>query len=149
MSAATAEPIAHRDVTLDDFMTGLLAGLAAEHIHAVSIRGPQFYSAVEAAFREFERRGAEQGLRLRFWIALNRIHGDSADVREGITKAVQRDLISLDNPVYLDMRLKITAEDAPSYLETLPAVPTCTWNLPAHSWPSSRPRRPGRVSAAD
>ena len=116
----SAESGTRADLTLDDFMTGLLAGLAAEGVSVVSIRGTTFYTAVEQAFRDLESRQDEEGVRLRFWISLNRIHGDSADVREGITKAVQRDLISLDNPVYLDMRLKIAKEDADAYLDDLP-----------------------------
>ena len=37
------------DLTLDDFMTGLLAGLAAEGVKVISIRGRIFYEAVAEA----------------------------------------------------------------------------------------------------
>ena len=62
-------------------------------------------------------------LRLKFWITLNRVYGDSADVREGITRAVQRDLVSLDNPVYLNMRLRVDEDNSESYLRELPGGP--------------------------
>lgn len=107
-------------VSLDDFMTGLIAGLAAEGIKAVSIRGTDFYAAVEAAFQEFESISETMGLRLKFWITRNPVYGDSADVREGITRAVQRDLISLDNPTYQNMRLRVGQGDSSSYLDKLP-----------------------------
>jgi len=107
-------------ITLDDFMTGLLAGLAQRGIRVVSIRGPAFYRAVEKVFIKLDHLAEEKNLGLRFWITRNRVYGDSADVREGIAKAVQRDLISLDNPEYQDMRLKIGPEDAGDYLSTLP-----------------------------
>ena len=44
-------------------------------------------------------------------------------VRMAITQAVQRDLISLDNPVYLDMRLKISPFYAEEYISDLPGSP--------------------------
>ncbi|TXH08379.1 MAG: hypothetical protein E6R04_11065 [Spirochaetes bacterium] len=107
-------------VSLDDFVTGLVAGLAAEGIKAVSIQDTDFYAAVEAAFQEFESLIETAGLRLKFWITRNPVYGDSADVREGIARAVQRDLISLDTPTYLNMRLLVGPKDSPSYLEKLP-----------------------------
>lgn len=109
-----------RDVTLDDFMTGLLAGLATQGVSVVSIRGRQFYSAIAKVFTELRDAQEAQGLDLRFRIRLNPVYGDSADVREAITRAVQRDIISLDNPVYQDMRLKIGQTDADLYLSELP-----------------------------
>jgi hypothetical protein len=118
MTVTTAPPRLH--ITLDDFMTGLLAGLAVEGIKRVSIRGSLFYAATESAYRAI-RDGLEgTDLRLRFRISRNAVYGDSPEVRSAITKAVQRDLISLDNPVYLDMTLKVNTDDAPAYLKSLP-----------------------------
>lgn len=114
-----APAIPSASVTLDDFMTGLIAGLAARGVKAVSIREVEFYEAVEAAFQKLEAISDNAGLRLKFWITRNPVYGDSADVREGITRAVQRDLVSLDNPVYLNMRLRIAEADADSYLAEL------------------------------
>lgn len=116
MSTATGV----RDVTLDDFTTGLMAGLAKLGVTVVSIRGRQFYSAIARVFDALRDSQDERGLDIRFRIRLNPVYGDSADVREAITRAVQRDIISLDNPVYQDMRLKIGTSDADLYLEELP-----------------------------
>jgi hypothetical protein len=108
------------DVTLDDFMTGLIAGLAELGVSVVSIRGNAFYTAVVEAFQVFEGQARTAHLRPRFWLSLNKVYGDSPDVRDALTRAVQRDLVSLDNPEYQDMRLKITSADAELYLESLP-----------------------------
>lgn len=108
------------DLTLDDFMTGLIAGLAELDIKVVSIRGNSFYRAVVDAFNAFEPKAVEAKVRPRFWLTLNRVYGDSPDVRDALTRAVQRDLVSLDNPEYQDMRLKINASDAEMYLAHLP-----------------------------
>jgi hypothetical protein len=106
-------------------MTGLLAGLGRRGIRVISIRGNQFYAAVEKVFLQLNNQLAlDYGIELRFWIARNRFYKDSPDIREGIAKAVQRDLVSLDNPEYQDMRLKISPDDADRYLEALPGDPS-------------------------
>jgi hypothetical protein len=109
-----------KDVTLDDFMTGLIAGLAELGVTVVSIRGNTFYKAVVQAFETFDQNARNAGVRPRFWLKLNRMYGDAPDVRDALTRAVQRDLVSLDNPEYQDMRLKITGSDAELYLDRLP-----------------------------
>ena len=107
------------DITLDDFMTGLIAGLAALNVHVVSIRGNLFYRAVIDAFHDFEEGAGSAGVRPRFRLRLNRVYGDSPDVRDAISRAVQRDLVSLDNPEYQDMRLKVSKSEADNYLNEL------------------------------
>lgn len=113
-------PTAETRMTLNDFMTGFLAGLAANDVHVVSIRGADFYSAVVAVFQELERKAESRNLHLRFWLTQDELHQDAPEIREGITKAVQRDLISLDNPTFQDMRLKISRTEAQRFLETVP-----------------------------
>ena len=101
-------------------MTGFLAALAARHVSVVSIRDTEFYAAVVRTFNELERVADQRNLRLKFWLTQDATHGDAPEVREGITKAVQRDLVSLDNPTYTQMRLKITEADAQRYLNRVP-----------------------------
>jgi hypothetical protein len=110
---------AMKDVSIDDFMTGLIAGLAALDVPVVSIRDNQFYRAVVDAFNTFETEALHAGVRPRFWLRLNKIYGDSPPVRDALTRAVQRDLVSLDNPEYQDMRLKLGRGDAGLYLDKL------------------------------
>ena len=111
------------DVSIDDFMTGLIAGLAHLNVPVVSIRDNQFYKAVVDAFNTFEIDAANASVRPRFWLRLNKIYGDSPPVRDALTRAVQRDLVSLDNPEYQDMRLKLGRGDADLYLDKLVGGP--------------------------
>lgn len=121
MTATTLQaPTSTIRITLNDFMTGFLAALAARHVSVVSIRDIEFYAAVVHTFNELERLAGQRGLRLKFWLTQDTTHGDAPEVREGITKAVQRDLVSLDNPTYTQMRLKITESDAQRYLSRVP-----------------------------
>ena len=108
------------DLTVDDFMTGLLAALALSHRAVVPIDSERFDAAVEASFHKLEDLAPEYGLNIRFWIATHPLHGDSPVVRDAISGAVQRDLVSLDNPEYQHMRLKITADEALMLLQVVP-----------------------------
>lgn len=107
------------DVTIDDFMTGLIAGLAAQDVRVVSIRDNLFYKAVVDAFDQFRELAAAAGVQPRFVLRLNKIYGDSPAVRDALTRAVQRDLVSLDNPEYQDMRLKLGKSDSATYLDKI------------------------------
>ena len=106
-------------VTLDDFITGLLAGLAKRNKRLFSLR-ETFYQAATESYRELERWSEAHDADVQFWVAPNQFHGGAPAVRDGITEAVQRDLVSLDNPTYLRMRIKITPAIADRYLEGLP-----------------------------
>lgn len=119
--AASAPAASSRQrLTLNDFFTGLLAGLAHEHVEAVSIEGPSFYKAIVDVFKQLEAEADARHLNLRFWLTTDETHQDSPDVRDGITSAVQRRLISLDNPTYTRMRLKINADESNDYLNDVP-----------------------------
>ncbi len=122
MSIARAEepPVAQADVSVDDFITGLLAGFADADVSSLSIRGAEFYRAIEDAFTALASAATELRLDLRFRVFLDPVYGDSPVVRDAISSAVQRDLVSLDNPEYQDMRLKIGHEEAVLLLKSLP-----------------------------
>lgn len=111
------------EASVDDFTTGLIAALAESGISVVNIRGRVFYEAVVVAFNEFKQRAISANVEPRFALRVNRVYGDSPAVRDALTRAVQRDLISLDNPEYVDMRLKLSKKDAAPYLTKLPGTP--------------------------
>ena len=109
-------------ISIDDFMTGFLASLAKKGVKSVSLRDA-FYASLRVAFREFRDEATQRGHEVDFIVNTHPVHGDSPLVRMAITQAVQRDLISLDNPVYLDMRLKIGRSYAQEYIDALPGGP--------------------------
>lgn len=109
-------------ISIGDFMTGFLASLAEHGVTSVSLRGA-FYQALREAFKVFRDRARGDGHEIDFVVNTHPVHGDSPMVRMAITQAVQRDLISLDNPVYLDMRLKISPFYAEEYISDLPGSP--------------------------
>jgi hypothetical protein len=120
-------------ITLNVFMTGLIAGLASRRVKVVTIGGPSFYAAVVKVFEELEKRAsADPTINLRFWLTQDELHKDSPEIRDSITSAVQRRLVSLDNPTYQTMRMKIDGpEEASAYLESLPGGPDLYLELAA------------------
>src|SRR4051812_32704529 len=97
----------------EQFLAGLLASLALRRWDRVSIRGDRFDRASAAAFEELERIGDEYHVRPRFYIVPHPTYGDSTVMRDAVARLAQWDLLSLDNPEYQDLRLKMS----PSYAE--------------------------------
>jgi len=108
------------DLTLDQFMSGLLAGLALEDRRVVSIKGDAFYARVVNVFNRLEERKGDFDVEPTFWITQHPFHGDSPAVRQAISGAVKSNLVSLDNPEYQDMRLRITPAQARTLLRRIP-----------------------------
>lgn len=106
-------------ITLDDFITGLLAGLAKRRKRVIPLR-EAFYTGAVASYRELAEWSKDGAAEVSFWVNQDRYHGDSPAIRTGITEAVQRDLVSLDNPTYQRMRIKIAPDIADRYLDKLP-----------------------------
>ncbi|OHU47360.1 hypothetical protein BKG82_27305 [Mycobacteroides chelonae] len=110
-------------ISLDAFITGLLAALAETGTRAISVVNAPFYAAMHAAFAEFENSCTGFGTKLTFWITLHPVYQDSADVREGLTRAAVRGLVTFDSPHFVMMRIVVTEQDCTSYLEGLPGTP--------------------------
>jgi hypothetical protein len=107
-------------ISADDFFTGFFAALAIKRCKTVSRRGQEFDRALAETFTEFQERAAQMDIDLGFRIRLNPIHGDSVAVRDGIAVAARRDLVSLDNPIYQNIRLKLSEEEGHKLLANLP-----------------------------
>lgn len=107
-------------LTADDFFSGLFAALALEGRRKISIRNERFDRALDYVYRKLAKHSQSKGIDLRFRIRLHPIHGDSVTVRDAIAHAAQRDLISLDNPEFQDIQLKLEAPEARAILNSVP-----------------------------
>ncbi len=107
-------------MTADDFFTGMIAALAIKGERSISIREDRFDRAMELAYRELLRRAEKEALDVEFRIRRHPLHGDSQTIRACLSSAIQNDLVSLDNPEYQDLRIKIDANDARRVFEWLP-----------------------------
>lgn len=110
-------------VDADDFFTGLFAALATRGVTTVGRADDRFYRAAEAAFKALMAEAERAGLDVRFRVRLHPIHRDSEIVRDAVARAAKARLVSLDNPVFKDIRLKVEPTVAESQLRTLPGGP--------------------------
>lgn len=108
-------------LTADDFFTGLFAALALRGRKTFTLRSTRFDEAVDNAYQELRRRAETLGVEVGFRILLHPLYGDSKTVRESVTRAAQRDIVSFDNPEYQKIRLKLNSGNADLFLAGLPA----------------------------
>jgi hypothetical protein len=102
-------------LTSEQFLAGIFAALALRHWDRISIRGGRFDRASAAAFVELERIAADYDVRPRFYVVSDTTYADSTVMRDAIARLAQWDLVSLDNPEFQDLRLKIS----PTYADTV------------------------------
>jgi hypothetical protein len=109
-----------RTLSADDFFTGFFAALAARGAQTVARRGPDFDRSLASAFTIFRDASRALGLSVTFYVRPHPVYQDSITVRDGIASAVRRGLISLDNPTFQRIRLKINPDEGRSILEDMP-----------------------------
>jgi hypothetical protein len=107
-------------LTAEDFFSGLFAALELQGWRKFSIRNERFDRALAFVFQKLTKESRNSGLKVGFRIQLHPIHGDSVTVRDAIAHAAQRDLISLDNPEFQDIQLKLDDTDARAILQSVP-----------------------------
>ena len=109
-------------LTAANMFTGLFAALALKERTEWSLSGKSFDRALVKVFAKAVALSEEEQLDLRFRIKLHPLHGDSELVRSNIFTSTQRGLISLDNPDYKDIRLKIKISNAEKKIESVPGT---------------------------
>jgi hypothetical protein len=105
---------------MPDFMTGILAALAVNSVPILSLRRSRLDQAFARLNQDIKAAAEEAGLDLKFRIRLHPIHQDSTLIQQALYEAAQRDLVSLDNPEFQKVRLKISQDEAQTYLTGLP-----------------------------
>jgi hypothetical protein len=106
-------------VRVDDFVAAMIVGLAQYGYATLDLRAKSLYVAFKEAYRAMKA-SAPPEVELRFSIFLDEVHGSSPEVRRSLARAADRGLVSLDNPVYLRMRIAIPRNQAAEYMDTLP-----------------------------
>ena len=107
-------------MTAEQFFSGLFAALATKGWRGISTRGETFQRAVASTFQRLLDQANERGVDPRFRIYLDPIHYDSPTIWDSISKTAQRDLISLANPEFVDIQIKLSSGGARSMLRSLP-----------------------------
>jgi hypothetical protein len=111
---------ATRALYMPDFMTGMLAALAVKSVPVLSLRSNRLDQAFARLNEDIKREALASGLDPKFRILLHPVHQDSSQLQQAIYEAAQRDLVSLDNPEFQRVRLKISPDEALAYFAGLP-----------------------------
>lgn len=101
-------------VSLDDFGTGILAGLALEGIKRIKL-SDRLDAPLVKAFQELEKM---DNVDVRFYIMLDKLHGDAPEARRAIGGAISRGLGIVDSDGVL--HIGIPTDYADRYFESLP-----------------------------
>lgn len=115
--SATPPP---QTVNIDDFVTGVLAACAILGQRTLTLRDERLDRGAEKAYSTLRKQADNLGLKLSFRIKRHPIHRDSLALRDAVFAAAQRGLVSLDNPIFTDVRLKIGKASAEELFEHLP-----------------------------
>jgi len=105
---------------LSDLMTGLFAALAMRELAVLSLRNSRLDRALERLADDVLAEATTEHLSVRFRLRTHPVHRDSTEIQHALWEAAQRELVSLDNPEFQNVRLKITSAEAPRYLANLP-----------------------------
>ncbi len=110
-------------IHLSDVLTGVFAALVEQGVTKLSVRGNLLDAAFVALSAEVEREAEAAGLEVRYLLDAHPMHGDSLQLQDELHEAAKRDLISLDNPEFQDIRIKLSTGDSPFFLRRLPGSP--------------------------
>lgn len=107
-------------MSVDNLFTGIVSVCALRGIRTLTLRGNDFFDAMEAAYTAVLPEAERRGVDLDFAIFLDPVYGDSPLVQEAVHMGVTRRLVSLDNPEYQEMRIKFGHAEAELLLRRLP-----------------------------
>lgn len=110
-------------LTSEQFLAGILAVLAQRDWSGISMRGDRFDRASAAAYSCLEDIADSYGVKPRFYVVQDPAYGESPVIRDAITHLAQWDIVSLDNPEYQDVRLKMSPGYAQAVLSRLDLNP--------------------------
>lgn len=103
-------------VTSDQFVAGIVAMLALKGRTHFWLTDTELDGRFERAFEELVCSEERYKLRPNFSFYVDRYHGDSVCLRETLTAAKEKELVSFNNPTFRTFDVKLSPERAEKYL---------------------------------
>ncbi len=107
-------------VTSDQFVAGIVATLALKQRTRFWLTDTELDECFEKAFKTLLEVEQAYGLRSNFSFYVDPYHGDSVCLRETLTAAKEKELVSFNNPTLRTFDIKLTRERANQYLTRNP-----------------------------
>lgn len=109
-----------RLVTSDQFVAGIVATLALKQRTKFQLTDTELDRRFESAFSGLVAAEEEHSLYTNFSFFVDPYHGDSVCLRETLTAAKEKELVSFNNPTLKTFDIRLTEERAQRYLERNP-----------------------------
>lgn len=106
-----------RLVTSDEFVTGLLSELKLKHVDQLHLADTLEDKRFARAFEKLVEHQASLGVAVDFSLATNPYHGDFSTLREALYSLRERHIVSINNPRFKTVEIKLDEDDANYYLD--------------------------------
>lgn len=106
-------------ITADDFFLAVIADLRLRNVETLAINS-DLDQKFEKAYEEFSKGEKAGDYFTNFSFKTNPAHGDSKQFRETMYAARFNDIISLDNPTFFRLRIKLSEEEAKRFVSAFP-----------------------------
>ncbi len=107
-------------VTSDQFVAGIVSILALKNRTHFWLTDTELDGKFERAFSDLLDAETEFDLRPNFSFYVDPYHGDSVCLRDTLTAAKEKELVSFNNPTFRTFDVKLSPERAESYLARNP-----------------------------
>jgi hypothetical protein len=111
-------------MTADDFLTGLLSGLALRSWTELDVSDRRFDRALAAVYQTLLTISEASDLDIDFQISPDPIHGDSSVIQAALSVAVQGRVVGRINPSFRRLHIKLDRERANRLIDRLPGGPS-------------------------
>lgn len=107
-------------VTSDQFVAGIVSILALQDRTHFWLTDTELDGKFERAFSDLLEAETEYDLRPNFSFYVDPYHGDSVCLRDTLTAAKEKELVSFNNPTFRTFDVKLSPERAERYLARNP-----------------------------
>lgn len=107
-------------VTSDQFVAGIVAMLALKNRTHFWLTDTELDRKFERAYSDLLEAESNYDLRPNFSFYVDPYHGDSVCLRDTLTAAKEKELVSFNNPTFRTFDVKLTSQRAERYLERNP-----------------------------
>ncbi|MCZ7448135.1 hypothetical protein [Rhizobium rhizogenes] len=109
-----------RLVTSDQFVAGIVAMLALKNRTHFWLTDTELDGRFEKAFGDLVEAEDRYNIRPNFSFYVDPYHGDSVCLRETLTAAKEKELVSFNNPTFRTFDVKLSPDRAQRYIERNP-----------------------------
>ncbi len=106
-------------ITADDLFAAIVSVLRKQGVTTLKLT-PKLDEKFEEVYTSFRAQCPQDEVLFNFSFKRNRIHGDSSKLRETLYAARHNNIVSLENPSFKPVTIKVSDTAADSYIRSIP-----------------------------